>query len=130
MGLVLASWLPPQDGPERERLAGPPQRHAHRLSGLVAFQRFMEVMQVSDRLAVYRGDDVVRLQPRLRGRAVRLDADDKSAALDWKPVGVGHLRSQAHRVQSQRGADHPARGDERRSEEHTSELQSLAYLVC
>src|SRR6266542_1491645 len=105
MGLVLASWLPPQDGPERERLAVPPQRHAHRLSGLVAFQRFMEVMQVSDRLAVYRGDDVVRLQPRLRGRAVRLDADDKSAALDWKPFFVYYLRNHPHLHSFQTGGD-------------------------
>src|SRR2546425_3854764 len=38
-------------------------------------------------------------------------------------------RLRAHAVNEERGA-FPAAGSAERSEEHTSELQSLAYLVC
>src|SRR2546425_8810147 len=52
------------------------------------------------------------------------------------PQGVEHLglepRAQALRLDVLRAQDEPAGEDPlaQRSEEHTSELQSLAYLVC
>src|SRR2546425_5235378 len=43
----------------------------------------------------------------------------------------GHAARRQHPDRQQRGAAHAARAiAETRSEEHTSELQSLAYLVC
>src|SRR2546425_2469551 len=41
-------------------------------------------------------------------------------------AGVRHRRGDGHR----QDARDPIDGDDHRSEEHTSELQSLAYLVC
>src|SRR5205823_13540334 len=47
---------------------------------------------------------------------------------DDGPVQAHHHHPHRHRQQCQRRAAPPAAG--MRSEEHTSELQSLAYLVC
>src|SRR5205823_9640106 len=73
-----------------------------------------------------------------------LDIDMDELSWPWTLVAVGRLvrlqpRQPPEPVSRQDGADgrerHPERlGDlgagEARSEEHTSELQSLAYLVC
>src|SRR2546425_6291425 len=47
------------------------------------------------------------------------------------PVNVGgSLENEHDAAGAIDGLSRPARRDDKRSEEHTSELQSLAYLVC
>src|SRR5687767_15363751 len=45
-------------------------------------------------------------------------------------LGAGRGGGRARRGRRARRRRHAERGGQRRSEEHTSELQSLAYLVC
>src|SRR5687767_15452677 len=60
--------------------------------------------------------------PRQRDRGARQPEGDHHRAQGVAPPRCRHARPRADRA---------ARGNERlRSEEHTSELQSLAYLVC
>src|SRR2546425_5365683 len=53
--------------------------------------------------------------------AIRLPVVGRAPAMWWRPTSRPGLPS------GRRGGRHGGRG---RSEEHTSELQSLAYLVC
>src|SRR2546427_7717700 len=45
-------------------------------------------------------------------------------------LGPAAARSERSSGASRRSAPHPRRGNDRRSEEHTSELQSQSNLVC
>src|SRR2546425_6955698 len=69
--------------------------------------------------------------PTLFRSVVRLSAAAARVQLPWAPAGPP-AHAEADPTRSRRGARQPA-GPLRsapRSEEHTSELQSLAYLVC
>src|SRR2546423_10116438 len=62
-----------------------------------------------------------------------LAAGDPDRRADCPRRGPRHIgrHDSLPELQGQGGGGlHRARGDDRRSEEHTSELQSLAYLVC
>src|SRR3712207_7796516 len=67
---------------------------------------------------------------RLRGTAVPADAEDR-VELGVVVVGEQHgVVRQPRRPPAQRQQQHEPREGRRRSEEHTSELQSRQYLVC
>src|SRR5258705_10207522 len=74
----------------------------------------------------------------LRSRAARAGASDRAPARARRSEACGHGRSISEPAPAAGGPD-PAREirapprygrDTRRSEEHTSELQSLRHLVC
>src|SRR3712207_7534701 len=65
-----------------------------------------------------RAQRLARLGPDLRLDAAAADRPGRPAALDEEHLGPAPLRRRAARVRH------------RRSEEHTSELQSRQYLVC
>src|SRR5205823_14523501 len=77
-------------------------------------------------------DDVLRGSPGQRACLLGLvDADDRGAARVAHGQGVlSMLRRRACRRRDSRRRRRPRRAPGSRSEEHTSELQSLAYLVC
>src|SRR5205823_13485679 len=74
-------------------------------------------LSLHDALPISRQDRVLDRRPRAPGDPRRTPGDSQDRAL-----------ARAHEA----GADVPrcASAADRRSEEHTSELQSLAYLVC
>src|SRR5687767_15757018 len=61
----------------------------------------------------------------LDGRRHRLEGSAAAAAAQQEPTLGGRAQAPGERAVVRRGAR-----DGGRSEEHTSELQSLAYLVC
>jgi hypothetical protein len=69
-GLMTLPRAPGAVGP-----AGPPDRHVDRLAGAVLGQHGVQMVEVPDRLASDRRDDVGRLNPGRPGRAAGVRSD-------------------------------------------------------
>src|SRR2546425_2560677 len=64
------------------------------------------------------------------GRPATIRVNGDLVALDTAPLKPEELKSLAEQIMTPRQVKEFAEHKEARSEEHTSELQSLAYLVC
>src|SRR3989441_2912413 len=74
---------------------------------------------------------VVRILPAERQQVAQRDAQVLLGVLPMKALDEGRGEAvEARRDRGVGGEDVSRTGDRQRSEEHTSELQSLAYLVC
>ena len=63
-------------------------------------------LRIVDRLAVDRDDDVAALQPRLGGRALRIDVGEQRAGRPIEPEAVGDLRRERLQRRAQPGPPH------------------------
>src|SRR5205823_11217600 len=98
-------------------------------ANLFAYQYLMQIVHASDRLAIECHHQIALAQSSAFGRTVLFNRNDEHTRLKRQPVETNDPPVNRHILPGHTDVTAPD-SSVARSEEHTSELQSLAYLVC